>query len=177
MKYFLSLIFVVAAFNLTKAQNAWQLIETEDYSIEFPSQPIHESQLAPSEIGDLKLDIRLFEVVEIEQDDNYVYGIISTEYPAGTAHSDDKPAHASIFEHAVNGAVTNVDGKLLSNKEVEINGYPGRDFRIDFQNGLAVIRMKAYLVKNKLFILQTICDPKKEGNISAERFFSSFKLK
>ena len=104
-------------------------------------------------------------------------GIISTEYPSGTAHSDNKAALPEIFEGSVNGAVANVAGKLLSDQAIEINGYPGREFRIDFQDGLAVIKMRSYLVKNKMFILQTICDPKKEGNAAAERFFASFKLK
>lgn len=58
-----------------------------------------------------------------------------------------------------------------------MNGYPGREIRIDYQEGVAVVKMKAYLVKHKMIILQAICDPKKEGNEAAERFFAYFKMK
>ncbi len=155
----------------------WVLVEAADFSIEFPAAPIEEEQNMESAIGVLKLYVRMYEVLEIEKDDNYAYGIITTEYPVGTIHSDSTQTLQKVFDGAVNGSVENVKGKLLSQKVVKINGFPGREFRIDFQDGLATIKMKAFLVKNKMFILQTITDPKKEGNPSAERFLGSFKLK
>jgi hypothetical protein len=155
----------------------WVKVETADYSVEFPAEPIAEAQHSNSPIGPLVLDIKVYEVVEIEKDDNYVYGIISTEYPEGSVHSDKKESLKAIFDGAVNGAVENMNGKLLSQKEIEMKGYPGREFRIDFQNGVATVTMRAYLVKNKMLILQTICDPKKEGNAASKHFFASFELK
>jgi len=49
--------------------------------------------------------------------------------------------------------------------------------RIDFKDGLAVIRMRYYLVKNRLFMLQIFTETKKEQNKSIDRFMDSFKLK
>jgi hypothetical protein len=70
-----------------------------------------------------------------------------------------------------------VHGKLLSEKIIQINGFPGREARIDFRDGLAVITMRAYLVKNKMYILQTITETKKDFNKSIGKFMDSFKLK
>ncbi len=155
----------------------WIKVETADYSIEFPVEPIAETQHSDSPVGPLVLDIKMYEVVEIEKDDNYVYGVISTEYPEGTIHSDNKESLKAIFDGAVNGAVENMKGKLLSQKDIEMKGYPGREFKCDFQNGVAIVTMRAYLVKNKMLILQTICDPKKEGNAASKHFFTSFDIK
>jgi hypothetical protein len=157
--------------------NDWVLVEAVDFSIEFPAAPTEEEQSLESAIGPLKLYIRMYEVLDVEKDENFAYGMITTEYPVGTIHSDSTQTLEKVFDGAINGCVENVKGKLLSQQVVEINGFPGREFRIDFQDGLATFKMKAFLVKNKMFILQTITDPKKEGNKSAERFLGSFKLK
>jgi hypothetical protein len=171
---FASLLFFTYSFTILAN---WVKIETADYSVEFPAEPIGETQHSDSPVGSLVLDIKIYEVVENEEDDNYVYGIIFTEYPEGTIHSDNKESLKSIFDGAVNGAVENMKGKLLSQKEIEMKGFPGREFKCDFQNGVAIVTMRAYLVKNKMLSLQTICDPKKEGNAASKHFFASFDIK
>jgi hypothetical protein len=55
--------------------------------------------------------------------------------------------------------------------------YPGRKFRVDVQNGVAVMTMRAYLVRNKLYMLQVITETKKDLNKSIEKFMNSFSLK
>ena len=73
--------------------------------------------------------------------------------------------------------VKNVKGTLLSESTITINDYEGREFRVNYSEGLAVIKMRCFLVKNVMYMLQTICLTEKENNVSSQKFFDSFKLK
>jgi hypothetical protein len=169
-------VFIILCSAFVIPQHAWYSYSTKDFSIDFPKKPDTSSQTVKSEIGDLLMEICMYEPAK-DSDQNFAYGIISTSYPDSLIHSDKKEKLNGFFRNAVDGGVANVEGKLLTEKEISMDGYPGREFRIDFQHGLAVIKMRAFLVKNKMFVVQTITDPAKELNIPAERFHHSFHLK
>jgi hypothetical protein len=47
---------------------------------------------------------------------------------------------------------------------------------VDFQEGLAIINMRFYLVNNRMYVLQAISETGKEKNRSVARFMNSFTL-
>lgn len=157
-------------------QEKWFSYSTEYFSIDFPKKPDTSFQVVKSEIGDLRMDVCMYEPVK-DSDANYVYSVLTTTYPDSVINSDKKDLLEDFFRNAVDGAVKNVQGKLLTEKEISLEGYPGRECRIDFQQGLAVIKMRAFLVKNRMYIVQTITDPAKEMNPAAEQFHHSFRVK
>lgn len=155
-----------------------QLRSTEwGYEIQFPAKPELTTQQVKSEIGKLKMNIQMYDASSSKKkDENLVYMVNVTDYPADAVHSDMKDQLSTFFDGAVKGAVSNVGGKLLSQKEVIFEGYPGREIKVDFQNGMAIITMRSILVKNRNYIIQTICETDKDGNKSMTKFFNSFKL-
>jgi hypothetical protein len=155
----------------------WYQYETKYYKILFPKKPTESSQVAKSAIGDLKLNLSIYAVPENETEDNLAYLVNETEYPDSVINSDKKDLLENFFRHSIDGAVNNVQGKLLSEKVIELNKFPGREIRADYQNGLAVITMRLYLVRNKLFLTETITDTKKDFNKSISKFMDSFELR
>lgn len=97
-------------------------------------------------------------------------------HPDSLINSDKKEILADVFKNAVNGAVETAHGKLLNEMIIEFKGYPGREIRIDFQNGTAVITMRLYLIKNKMYMLETITVTDKDFNTSIKKFMNSFDL-
>ena len=141
---------------------------------EFPTQPEPDSQSVASPIGSLLLNTFMCEPAA--GDDNLSYGVMLTKYPDSLINTS-KPGFTDIlFRGAIDGAVKNCGGKLLSEKEIQLNGYSGREVRIDYQDGLAVIKMRMYLVGSTIYIQQVIIKPAKENNKNQQRFFDSFKL-
>ncbi|MDE3213523.1 MAG: hypothetical protein KGM98_09845, partial [Bacteroidota bacterium] len=57
-----------------------------------------------------------------------------------------------------------------------LNGYPGRQVKLGIQGGKAVMNIRFYLVKNRMFVLQTITQSGKEDNTSIEKFMDSFEI-
>lgn len=173
----LSLIAVTLISTAFDTAGEWFLFKGEGYEVAFPVKPESQTRTIPSQIGELTMSINMYDASKSDKkDDNYVYMTNSTVYPADKISSDKKDNLADVFRGAIDGAVKNVDGKLISEKEIELSGYPGREFKVDFQNGLAVISARCYLVKNRMYIAQVITETKKHPNASMDKFFNSFRI-
>lgn len=177
LKYLGILLILVSLMSFIKPKK-WFLLNSEqhNYTIEFPSEPTENNQVLNTEIGELKMNMYMLDTSENGIDDNLTYMVINTEYPSELVNSDNTEDLEGYFRGAIDGAIANVHGKLLSEKIIQLDEYSGREVRVDFRDGLAIITMRAYLVKNKMYILQTITETKKDFNKSRSRFLDSFKL-
>lgn len=66
-----------------------------------------------------------------------------------------------------------MNGKLISETNISLDKYQGREIKIDFKNGLAIIKARFYLVNNTVYIIQTITKTENDNNKS----MNSFELK
>jgi hypothetical protein len=176
MKALISLLFLTLMVTGLRKADEWYLLQTHSFKILFPKKPTASNQEIDSQIGKLTLHLNVYEVPETESDDNHAYMTSETSYPDSSIDSDNTKLLGNIFANAIAGAVKNVSGKLLSEKVIALGKYPGREVRIDFQNGLAVIKMRMYLVKHTTFMIETITDTEKQNNKSIDKFMDSFQL-
>jgi hypothetical protein len=176
MKTLISLLFLTLVVTSFKKADDWYLLQTHSYKILFPKKPTASNQEIDSQIGKLTLHLNIYEVPESESDDNHAYLTNETSYPDSSINSDNTKLVSTIFANAIAGAVKNVSGKLLSEKVIAFGKYPGREVRIDFQNGVAVIKMRIYLVRNSTIMIETITDTDKQYNKSIDKFMDSFRL-
>lgn len=151
--------------------------ETDKYTIEFPNQFQQNTQYLETAVGTLLMNISAWASDENSNDSNLVYMLFDTDYPDSTIHSDKKDKLNIFFDGAINGAVNSSKGKLISQTEGTTGIYPHRIIEIEYQEGLAMIRMKMILVKNKSIIIQTITLKENYPNDSITRFFNSLQLK
>lgn len=178
LKIIIPIIVLYAILTGFTAPGNWVLFKYDDYSIEFPVAPKSETKMLNSSLGELKLNFFIYDASKSnKKDDNLVYMMMSTEYPDSSINSDDKESLTEIFRNGVDGAVKRVQGKLLSEKSIEIQGFPGREIKVDYKNGMAIIKIRLYLVRNKMYMLQVITETAKESNILVEKFLNSFTLK
>jgi hypothetical protein len=172
------LTFLLAAFFLAKpVQDDGFVLQSTHYSIRFPQKPTDQDQTVNSALGPLQIHMHIYDASNAANDSNLAYVVAETQYPDSSVSSDKKDKLDGFFSGMVNGAVSNVNGKLLSVEPIDMNGYPGRLLRIDYQSGLAVITMRAFLVKNTMYMTQTIAYTKNDRNGASDRFMKSFALK
>ena len=177
IKKVLTPLFIIFISGLCAAQDGFLLKPAgEGYQINFPSEPQNRKQTVPTEIGDLLMNIYIVENTPADNDKNLEYTINSSSYPDTLINSDFTEAVDEFFKNAINGAVTNVQGKLLTEEKLTLDGFPGRDVSVDYGNGQAVIRMRIYLVKNKFYMIQTVALTANDNNEAAKEFMDSFKL-
>lgn len=146
------------------------------FSVLFPSGPEESEQQLNTALGALTLKI-FSSNAENDSDVNIVYAVMYTEYPENSISSSmDAEKMEKFFNGSVNGAVTNVKGKLLSEEKVSIKNFPGRHIKVDYMQGQAVIDMYLYLVNNRNYMLQVIHVPGKEDNSNLKKFTDSFSF-
>ena len=170
-KRLLLLAFTLTVF--TSFSQDWKRFKSEEFNfiVDFPAVPEESVQKVPTAVGEL--DMNMFMLTR-ETGDNVVYSVISSSYPKEQFINATESYNNSVLDGAVNGAVKNVNGKLVFDNKVVFNGYPGRSFKISYQG--AFLYINAYLVENTMMICQVICYEAKDGNEGIKKFFDSFDI-
>ena len=156
----------------------WVKIQSKEnkFSIEFPRKPEESDRKIQTEIGELNMNILMYEVGKFK-DENSVYGLIYSDYPDSLVNSDFKDEYIDeFFENAIKGTVNNLKGQIIEEKRVLLSTYPGREVKISFMEGQGIMKLHVYLVKNRAYILEAGCETKNDNNKSMDRFFNSFVL-
>lgn len=175
-KFIFSFLVIVITMSFT-IPGDWIPFTAHGFTASFPKKPDADSQVVASPLGQLRFTTFMYDASEDSTDENLIYTVITTKYPDSLAKEAQQQALIrGLFDGAVKGAVNNVKGKLLSQKDISFEGYPGREMKIDFQDGLAIIRMRIYMVNTWMYTLQTITYTGKDENKSIYRFMDSFKL-
>jgi hypothetical protein len=176
----IAVLVIQLTMSFTKAHE-WYLLQSKElgFKIEFPVEPTTTKQQAELETGAVTLNIFMYDATKTrKKDENLVYMVMMSEYPDMRINSTkmNKEELKNYYKNAIGGAVKNVHGKQLDETIITLNGYEGRQVRIDFNDGLAVITLRLFLIKNKMYMLQTITETKKDFNFSIKRFMDSFYL-
>jgi TM2 domain-containing membrane protein YozV/Tfp pilus assembly protein PilE len=141
------------------------------FSISFPGEPTESSQEISSEIGPMTIVMYAYE------NRNGVYLASYSDYPEEIIEQSDPN---DLLNGAQSGAVGNVNGQLVSSKDIDIGTYPGKEivFKIPKSKRVppgGIGKAHFYLVDNRLYQILSI-----EGgaNVSAaaNQFLDSFEL-
>ncbi|MEL6132274.1 MAG: hypothetical protein AAFR59_02795 [Bacteroidota bacterium] len=83
-----------------------------------------------------------------------------------------------FYKGVASGAARNVNGRLLSTKVLEVDGYEGREITIsiaaDEAGNEAIIRSRMVLIENVIYMIQTITKKEHDGNGAIKAFMDSF---
>lgn len=153
----------------------WETFKFDKYGywMDFPSEPEYMTRKVNSEIGPLDLHFYVFD--NTDSGGNY-YASAYSEYPDSIINSNKKELLDNFFSGSIQGIVKNVHGELLSETIIELNGYPGREIRASIRDGLIVMKVRMYLVQNKMYMLQVLTPAKNDFNTSINKFLNSFEL-
>lgn len=111
-----------------------------------------------------------------KRSDNLFYMVSYCDYPAGSIHSDSTEYLDEFFEVSAEEAAFSITGDLIYSQARTWNGYPGRVWRVDYLQGEAIIKTRAFLVENRYYTIQTIMLKANSLNPSTDEFFNSFYL-
>ena len=169
----LSIIFLVSSAFMS---GDWVVFQKDNYKILFPSMPSTDSTTTVTKIGNVTAYNHMYESPETVNDSNLVYGFSVTDYPQKYILSTEKAFLNGFFDGLVKGVVENINGKLITTKEIVLKNYPGREIKVDYGNGTAILTMRIILVKARVFGVQTISFPGKEINNNSSKFYNSFDI-
>jgi hypothetical protein len=173
-KYF-CLFFLLPFFAFTFKWNEFKTIDGRFYVL-VPG--IMEEKITKSKtaIGDLEYHTFICQVPETDKIENLVYIVSYCDYPKGSIHSDSTEFLKDYFEATIDESRRSIRGTLLYEADCKIDDFPGKTWRIDYNNGKATMRTKSFMVKNRLYSIQTACRRSENLNDDADKFFDSFRL-
>lgn len=108
--------------------------------------------------------------------DNQVYMVNYCDYPVGALPKDSTALIKAFFEATVEEAASSVRGDIIYAADTDIQGYPGKIWRISYLNEKAVIKTKACLADNRYYAVQVATQKEKSLNNLADRFLDSFYI-
>lgn len=108
--------------------------------------------------------------------DNVLYMLSYVDYPEGAIHADSADLLNDFFAETIDAAVKAVKGELIYSNDWKYKDYPGKVWRIDYLDGKALVKTKAFVIKNRYYTLQTITKKERSVNFSSDKFLDSFEL-
>ncbi len=169
-------LFIISVCAFTTGDKWYQFESTPfGFKVEFPAKPIEKTKPITTAAGDVTLNMFEYIVPKDKQDLNLVYMATYIEYP-GDIDGNDKEKQKALCRKAVDDATARLKGKILKENLITIDGYEGVEARIEYKEGTEVLKMRMYLVKNKMYMLETMTKIAKDNNKSILRFMNSFHL-
>lgn len=103
----------------------------------------------------------------------FSFVIMYADYPPSAVKDQDPQ---KMLANARDGAIANVAGTLLSDKNITLDNHPGREIRFSAQEEKSMGIARLFLIRNRLFILICITDRRNIFSPAITHFFNSFTL-
>ncbi len=151
----------------TASAQEWKEHRSDDCrcSALFPGTPQAQTQRMPSNFGPLESKMIMLDIKNVA-----FYGVAYVDYPKDATSKPQETLNA-----ARDGAVSKVKGTLKSENKITMNGYPGRELRIDAP-GEAVLLARIYLVKERLYQTIVVTKVAQVDSPENKKFLESFKF-
>lgn len=148
---------------------SWREFSSEEgaFSVLMPKNPSVEVQTVDTPLG--PIDIRLFSA-ELS-DIAFVVGY--SDYPSAFVAQSNPVV---VLNGARDGAVANVQGKLLSENVIFLDGYPGRELRIEGPDAELTAVSRIFLVNNRLYQAMVVVPVDQSSTNEISTFLESFAL-
>jgi hypothetical protein len=150
--------------------STWKEFKCADgrFRVTMPEIPPLQKQTLNTPLGPVALYMYMHENRRYD----YSFAIAYCDYPANLLQASAKAG----LDGARDGILANTQGaKLQKETPIALSGHPGRDLTVDVA-GKAKMRIKLYLVKNRLYQLVVVQSGARPSAEAVAKFFDSFRL-
>jgi hypothetical protein len=148
------------------AQSDWVVFSPKDggFSVKLPSKPTEQSLPQSTEAG--RTPPPLYELTS----GGLKYVITYKDHP----FSVEGAQRDKLLDMGAEAGITGAGGKVVSNKPISLDDYPGREVKGEM--GGFLNQSRVYLVKQRLYLLIVWLPADKAGSENAAKFLESFKI-
>ncbi|MGB8648179.1 MAG: hypothetical protein WCF84_23280 [Anaerolineae bacterium] len=142
------------------------------FSISMPNMPSEQVQAADSSLGHVQLHMFM------DNKGSAAYLVGYADYPAGAV---SQARVTDLLSNAVNGAVTNVSGKLISRTFGSLDGVPGVEFSGEIppnsqRSITGVMQGRMFFRGNRLYQIIVVMTQGQEEQAQGYLFLDSFRF-
>jgi hypothetical protein len=166
---------LIAFFQLVGLIFQWQeYVSLEGrFRVSVPDQMTLKVDKVKTAVGDLTYNTYYVQD-KSENAKTHVYMVSYCDYPAGTFHSDSIDLINDFFETSIDAAKNSLNGQLMYFEKTTLEKNQGRIWRIDYNNGKAMAKTRAFIVDQRYYAVQTVGSLGLDN--SSERFLNSFRF-
>ncbi|MEW5859674.1 MAG: hypothetical protein AB1861_20195 [Cyanobacteriota bacterium] len=153
------------------AQSVWKPFSSSagGFTVLMPGTPNQSQETIQTKAGPIK--VQLFQTFRPNQA-GYVVGYSDLPANAIKTPSDVN----SFFAGAITGFTNSSKGKLLSQRNINLGNYPGREFKVQLSQGV-IVKSRFYLVDRRRFYQVFVVTDKEQDLVkSIDGFLTSFKV-
>ncbi len=156
---------------------SWEEFQSYEgrFKVLVPGKMQRNERIIHTDIGAIKYVTHYYQNVESEVENN-VYMVSYCDYPNHSIHSDSTDLIEMFFENTLESAAKSLSGEVRYVDKMNYKDYPGRFWRIDYRNGTATMKTRAFLIKNRFYTVQTAMERGKSLNDAADKFMDSFAV-
>lgn len=159
--------------------DTWETTRVPDgnFQVKFPVVPTAKKEFTETLVGNIEQCTYSSEP-PVGEDDNLVYEVSYLNYPAEVIQTRVvTPAQTEQFlRHAIEAVARTIGGQIRSEKNIVYGLFQGKEVRLDYQEGMAEIKFRCYLIGNALYTLKVTSVDHNANNKAREYFLNSFKL-
>ncbi|MSS72941.1 MAG: hypothetical protein EXS64_15830 [Candidatus Latescibacteria bacterium] len=139
------------------------------FSVETSSVPKQKKETVPTLDGPVDVYTLTFEI----QNPALEYWIVYIDYPEATVR---QKGPGQLLKEARDGSVDNVHGRLLKERDISLEGYPGKEIEYEGEGAEEdIYKSRMYLVKQRIYVI-LVTAPRNGASEHADKFLNSFKL-
>lgn len=173
----LPLFWTVSTYGQENPTAKWEFYTAIEgkFRVKVPGDMTLKTDTIETDIGDMAYHTYFYQTTDPTKS-NVLYMVSYCDYPPYSMHSDSTELMKDFFESTMDAATFSIAGDLIYSDDISLNGYPGKFWRIDYLQGDAVIKTKAFMVESRYYSIQVIMLKKLSLNPDVDRFLESFGL-
>lgn len=146
----------------------WKTFASDDkrFTVQFPAEPHRETDIVNTPSGRVEL------IQYMSKNEDILYAVMYGDYPGNAlvGMSSDQ-----LLDNARNGAVENIQGKLLSELIILKGNYPGREITVKVEPS-TVLTAQIILKDNRVYQVMVVTPSDKLFVSQRREFFNSFEI-
>ena len=107
---------------------------------------------------------------------NMAYGIGYYDYPKGTFPADSTDLIQTLLQETIENTRMALNGQLHYASDIALKQYPGKIWRIAFNQDKTLVKCKAFLVGDRFFLIHVLTAQDKSSNTASDKFLNSFSV-
>lgn len=162
--YVLFLLFVMV--NPVDAEWKEYAISTGAYAISMPTAPVIEKHVVDTDSGLIDTHIVL-----AKTGPSVAYAVVYCEYPQDALFC---MAPEKYLNTASDQMVRKMNGDLISESQILLDGFPGKEIKMTIPNG--ILHLKLYAVGKRSYQIYAVALNDSASHADALKFLTSFRL-
>jgi|GEM_PF-2046528 hypothetical protein len=168
MKRMGSILFLLFAFMATPVHAEWKeyAISKGAFAVSMPRAPVIEKHAVDTEFGAIDT-----QVVLAKTGPSVAYAVVYCEYPQDALFCI---APEKYLNRAGDQMVRKMNGNLINESQILLDGFPGREIKISVPNG--ILHLKLFAVGKRSYQIYAVGLNNSASHTDARKFLTSFRL-